>query len=111
MSLDKFLIELKGGAGSGNHGHGGRPGKRGGSTSTGGGGESHPDVITSPAGETYDYRNKAGVTMGDKVRVFKGSKIYHGTVVDMMVGGNIEVRAGNKFIKVNANKKGAVIKV
>lgn len=35
MSLSGFLLMLKGGAGSGNHGHGGRLGKRGGSTSSG----------------------------------------------------------------------------
>lgn len=32
MGLSNFLLTLKGGPGSGNHGHGGRPGKRGGSS-------------------------------------------------------------------------------
>lgn len=36
MSLEKFLLMLKGGPGSGNKGHEGRPGKRGGSSSKGG---------------------------------------------------------------------------
>lgn len=35
MTLSNFLLTLKGGAGSGNHGHSGRPGKRGGSSSQG----------------------------------------------------------------------------
>lgn len=36
MSLDELMINLKGGGGSGNFGHGGRKGKRGGSTPKGG---------------------------------------------------------------------------
>lgn len=38
MSLNKFFIKLKGGLGSGNHGHAGIPGKHGGSAPKGGGG-------------------------------------------------------------------------
>lgn len=36
MSLNDLMLKLKGGPGSGNHGHSGRPGKRGGSSSSGG---------------------------------------------------------------------------
>ena len=36
MLLNEFFSKLKGGKGSGNHGHSGRPGKRGGSSSKGG---------------------------------------------------------------------------
>ncbi|RJR10106.1 hypothetical protein C4588_03990 [Candidatus Parcubacteria bacterium] len=48
MSLDKFFkLVVKGGAGSGNHGHAGIPGKRGGSAPKGGGGGSSQGL--SPA--------------------------------------------------------------
>lgn len=57
MKLDDFLLTLKGGGGSGNFGHGGRPGKRGGSTSKGYVGYTpHPVKNEAPYQETPRFR-------------------------------------------------------
>lgn len=51
----KFTLTFrKGGAGSGHHGHRGRPGKRGGSVSGGGAGAGAPDVVGAGAPDAGD---------------------------------------------------------
>jgi hypothetical protein len=68
----KFIVRLKGGAGSGFHGHAGRPGKVGGSTS----GSISIDAAQSIANKLVELHNKAGKEY--KV-VFKrvGARMWH----------------------------------
>lgn len=51
MSIKQVVEVLKGGAGSGNFGHGGRPGKIGGSSGGGGGGGAAPSASREKPGK------------------------------------------------------------
>ena len=71
MSLNNLFTVLKGGKGSGNFGHAGRPGKRGGSSSRGSGGSSLFQPSPPPQSESFADKLPLGKAPGPDIEVDK----------------------------------------
>lgn len=72
MSLDRFLLTLKGGSGSGNHGHGGIPGHRGGSKPRGNSfSKASPGMPSRSVNDAKDFATKRMASLGYKAKFEK----------------------------------------
>ena len=120
MSLNKVFQKLKGGPGSGNFGHGGRPGKRGGSAPSKGGGGlslskddketlkrgfSHLGVFDSLKVDRKGSNNQAafGETKGNKVQELGDALVSAGWEVQGRRGGSLESFSRAKRTEPNGN--------
>lgn len=113
MSLKKLARKLKGGPGSGHHGHGGRKGKRGGSAPGKGGGSNaqilywDDEMAYDLEGDPYDIAKDSGIYVSsDKDIRFVAVDNSDNIVAAAFVGSDSNEYTSDIVVSRNARKQG-----